>query len=231
MATNNAVNNSLSGQTGTGNFVGSTSPSLTSPIVTDAIYDTNGNKVLNFTPVANAVNYVDAQNSATTQAIGWRAAGSDSSIIWSLSGKGSGYVQIQGTKLGNNADVGFVGEEFSSVISSGSFVNFPTSSTAKDLTSISVTAGDYDVYGNILFLPTSGNLTAYQVWISTTSATAPDSSLLNGISGVSAAFLGGNAPYFRLNVTTATTVYISGLATFAAGSAHAQGGIFARRRR
>jgi hypothetical protein len=33
MATNNAVNNSLTGQTGTGSFVGSTSPSLTTPIL------------------------------------------------------------------------------------------------------------------------------------------------------------------------------------------------------
>lgn len=33
MATNNAVNNTLTSQTGTGNFVGSTSPTLTTPIL------------------------------------------------------------------------------------------------------------------------------------------------------------------------------------------------------
>ena len=33
MATNNAVNVGLSGSTGTGNFVGSTSPTLVSPVL------------------------------------------------------------------------------------------------------------------------------------------------------------------------------------------------------
>lgn len=53
MATNNAVNTSLSGQTGTGNFVGATSPTLITPVLGVATA-TTVNKVALTTPATGS---------------------------------------------------------------------------------------------------------------------------------------------------------------------------------
>ena len=47
MATNDSVNSSLSGTTGTGNFVGNTSPTIVTPKI-NSVLDTNGNTILVF---------------------------------------------------------------------------------------------------------------------------------------------------------------------------------------
>lgn len=66
MATNNAVNTSLSGQTGTGNFVGATTPTLVTPILGVATA-TSINKVA-FTAPATAATLALADGSSLTTA-------------------------------------------------------------------------------------------------------------------------------------------------------------------
>lgn len=231
MSTNNAVNNGLSGQTGTGNFVGSTAPSITNPTIVNEILDTNGNKLITLTPIANAVNYVDIQNSATTNAVGWGAKGSDSDIIWSLGGKGVGNVQIQGTRGANNADPTFVGEFFSSLILSASAISL-SSGTSANVTSITLSAGDYDVWGNVLVAGSAANLTAVTMWISSTSATLPDVSLVTQEFPANPAnVIGQPVPTLRFNSASNQTIFLSTRAVFGSGTATACGGIYARRRR
>lgn len=182
MATQNAVDTSLSGQTGTSSFVGSTSPTLITPIL---------------------------------------GAATATSITFSPTTGG-----IVGTTTNDNAGAGKVGELISSVIASGSPVSF-TSTVTKDLTSISLTAGDWDVSGNIYFSATT--VLAANVWISATSATLPDTSLRALVATTAgASALSVCAPYFRASLSGTTTIYISGDAT-STGTLTGVGGIYARR--
>jgi hypothetical protein len=151
--------------------------------------------------------------------------------LLTLNGKGTSGVGIQGTTAGGNATASYVGELISSVIPNSSAVN--TGSTARtNLTSISLTAGDWDVYGNVTFLSSNNTLTVGFCWISTTSATAPDYSLFSGVAGTTAivcTFIGATAPYFRASLSATTTIYLSGSANFNTGTCGMSGGIYARR--
>lgn len=93
MATNNAVNTSLSGQTGTGAFAGSTSPTITTPKIAQ-INDTNSNAILGLAPSGSAVNYCNISNAATSGSVQYGADGSDTNIPVLLKAKGTGQVII-----------------------------------------------------------------------------------------------------------------------------------------
>lgn len=134
---------------------------------------------------------------------------------------------IVGTTTNNNAAAGYVGEFVSSVVAFASSVSC-TNNTARDITSISLTSGDWDVQGNILFAM-SGDFTGAEGWSSSTSATLPDPSLYVQ------AFPGTNSqngitiPYKRYSLSGTTTVYLSCEVQFSTGTATACGGIYARR--
>jgi len=123
----------------------------------------------------------------------------------------------------SNAAAGSVGQVISSTISSGSAVSF-SNGIDKDVTSITLTAGDWDVFGNVTFISSGGTTLTY-AWCSLTSATRPDSSLYAEATGSSAMC----TPYLRVNVTVNTTVYLSGRATIGSGTCTGAGGIYARR--
>lgn len=139
---------------------------------------------------------------------------------------------IVGTQVADNAAAGFVGEVVSSVVAAASAVSL-TTATARNVTSISLTAGDWDVSGNVFVLGNTFNLSFAGCWASLTSATLPDASLYNvsnfSSSGTLFSSFGLNTPFLRVNVSTTTTVYLSVIGTFAAGTATACGGIYARR--
>lgn len=138
---------------------------------------------------------------------------------------------IIGTQTNDNAPAGSVGELISSVIASGSAVT-QTFNTAVNVTSITLTPGDWDVWGNVAF-PTIG--TAWQAiagWVSTTSATIPDNSLWAAI-GLSTGTFGASSgipvPQQRFSVNTNTTVYLSSFGNGSSGNGTVCGGIYARR--
>ena len=202
---------------------------LTNPQITGCILDSNGNEILCFTPVSSAVNYVNITDSATGNAPIIQAKGTDANIALTLKGSGTGGVMVQGVTNGGTAPVGFVGQFISSVVASGSAVSF-TSGTTKDLTSISLPAGDWDVWGNIGATSTMalGQMTA---WISSTSATVPDGSLVSSLNGCSVATnLAMAVPQLRFNVSTTTSVYISANIS-SSGTITGFGAIYARLRR
>lgn len=130
---------------------------------------------------------------------------------------------IQGVVDASNALAGSVGEVISSSIASGSATSL-TNNVAKNVTSISLTAGDWDVFGNVTFI-SSGGTAVTQAWTSLTSATAPDLSLRVEGAGTS----GLSTPYMRVNVNTTTTVYLSCAANITSGTCTACGNIYARR--
>lgn len=139
---------------------------------------------------------------------------------------------IIGTTTNDNAAAGSVGEFMSSVVPLGSAINL-LNNIAANVTSIVLTAGDWDVWGNVAVIGSGNNLAAANGWISLTSATLPDPSVDMGFSGA-AAFSAVNSPVpsFRFSVAINTTVYLSARAFFpVSGSATGCGGIYARRRR
>lgn len=141
---------------------------------------------------------------------------------------------LVGTTAADNAAAGNVGQFISSVIASGSAVSL-TNNTAANVTSISLTAGDWDVWGNVSFLPNGSSVTGSCFgWTNTTSATAPDLSLYASINdAASTSITAFSVPQLRYNVSTTTTVYLSVLCGFTGVGAAvtACGGIYARRRR
>lgn len=145
---------------------------------------------------------------------------------------------IIGTTTNDNAAAGSVGEFVTVTVVDGSAVSL-TNAVAGNITSISLSAGDWDVWGDVHF--TGNTITLVQDllgWISTTSATLPQAVLYNiviyGATGVavfatgSAAF---NTPQIRLSLATTTTVYLSAYADFTTSTCTAFGSICARRRR
>lgn len=137
---------------------------------------------------------------------------------------------IVGTATNNDAAAGYVGQFISSVIAAASAVSL-TNNIAANVTSISLTAGDWDVYGNVFFISSGSLITAALAWSSATSATIPDQSLYNAnYLGAGTAAQGVGIPYKRYSLSGTTTVYLTGLANFT-GTCTACGGIYARRAR
>lgn len=138
---------------------------------------------------------------------------------------------IVGTTTNDNAAAGKVGEEVESIVLAGSSISL-SNATAANVTTISLTAGDWDVFGNVT-VQFSLSSTAVIAWISTTSAVPPDQALRNQLvyTAASIAFVAAAVPSTRLSLSGTTTVYLSALANFSTGTGLAAGKIFARRAR
>lgn len=140
---------------------------------------------------------------------------------------------VLGTATNDNASTGYFGEFKSSVIPSASAVSL-TTATPANITSLSLTAGDWDMWGNVYFSGTSVTNPAYLCWISATSATTPNGSLVNQQSHIittTSINAGVETPFFRASLASTTTIYLSAEGVFSAGTTTACGGIFARRSR
>lgn len=136
---------------------------------------------------------------------------------------------ISGITNGSDAAAGDVGEFITSNVPNASSVNCVISGNAVDITSISLTAGDWDVWGNIQIQFSGNATTASLIWSSTMSAISPDASNYNAVTPDT--ICGGNVPSTRLNVTSTTPVYLTVQPYFSSGSAFCCGNISARRRR
>jgi hypothetical protein len=142
--------------------------------------------------------------------------------------------QVAGTATNDNASVGNIGEFISSIILSSSPVTL-TSNATVNVASISLTAGDWDVWGNVNFISAGVAPTQEAAWTSTTSATPPNqafynsnnSSLTTNISANS----GISAPYQRYSLSITTTVFLSAFLGNSSGNGSACGAIYARRAR
>ncbi len=139
---------------------------------------------------------------------------------------------IQGVIDGSNAVPGSVGEYISSIILSGSALPI-LSNTPINVTSISLTAGDWNLEGSVsISNDINDKFTDVGGWISLTSATLPNFALYNNISMAAGFYLaqaGLKVPSLRVNISSTTTVYLSAIARFIAGNAIVCGQIIARR--
>jgi hypothetical protein len=136
-----------------------------------------------------------------------------------------------GTTTNNNAASGSVGEIIQNIILSASPVSM-TNNVITDITSITLTAGDWDIFGNVTISGLGVTTPLYQSWSNTTSVTRPNSSLLSTVQTQTAATnftWGSSVPYLRLSLSGSTIVYLTAYAAFTAGTVTAGGGLYARR--
>lgn len=140
-------------------------------------------------------------------------------------------VSIHGTNTTDSASAGFVGEYISSLITVDT--NFPTSTQWGDLTSISLTAGDWDVTG-LVWAASGSGVTITSMGISSTSG--------NSTTGLSVGdtrtdFLPptatsnstGVCPAVRVSISGTTTYYLKYQSTYSVTAPVAHGRISARR--
>lgn len=143
---------------------------------------------------------------------------------------------IIGTTTNNNAAAGSVGEFIPGSKTFGTPVAL-TSDMPSDLVAITLTAGDYDVWGNVGFVGNSATLLQYgQGWSSQTSSTVPTLDFLSAVSyaipGV--AVFANSSPIFniqtqRISLSNTTNIYLSVQAGFTINTCSAFGNIRARR--
>jgi hypothetical protein len=139
---------------------------------------------------------------------------------------------IKGTTLADNAVAGAVGEVISSTVAA--IATGLTTATPLNVTSIALTAGDWDVYGSFVITgAATTSFTIAQSGMNITTATLPATNLLSFMAG--SAFVPGgtltadNVPTQRINVSVATTVYLVAQSTFTVSTAGAGGTLLARR--
>lgn len=242
------VNLGLGTPTGTGNVVRQTSPTLITPNIGvasatsitvpsgEGFVDAGNGALLVLVYPSNAVNAVVISSAITGSTPSMTALGSDANISLVIGGKGTGCVQISGTGTNDNAFNGFVGEDISSVVLEGAGVAL-TTNVIRDITSIALTAGDWDIYANFGVVGATGtSLTFLNGWIGTSSATAVNGTFSSTLFYSTANIIGVTpinmtVPFLRVSSAVPFTAYLSCVATFGVSTLTASGQIEARRRR
>lgn len=144
--------------------------------------------------------------------------------------------QLPGTATNNNATAGNIGEFVSSTVLQASAVSV-SSGTPVNITSISLTAGDWDVWISGYFVPAASTTVATLTSsVSQTANTANNAAPNFGAFSGNNVVIGGNlvgvnVNPVRLSLATTTTVYFVANAVFGTSTCTAFGGIYARRRR
>jgi len=136
--------------------------------------------------------------------------------------------QLLGVTNASNATAGYVGEYVESIILDAGPVSITTTA---NLTSISLTAGDWDVSGNVQVNFSATGIHLY-AWVSSTSNTLPNGAYYNGwyCTGTNNMALNGmQAPTRRFSLSSTTTIYVSASVSMVSGTANIIGGIYARR--
>lgn len=138
---------------------------------------------------------------------------------------------ILGTATNDSAAAGYIGEYISALVASGAAVAL-TNNTAANVSSLSLTAGDWDVEGSINFAGTTATVTGGSGGITTTTATVPtdgteafDGTVTTLLSDTSSIALARK----RFSLSATTTVYLVSKKSFSAGTVGAFGAITARR--
>lgn len=206
---------------------------LTAAKIITSLNDTNNNEWIKVVATGSAVNEVSIANQSIGNSPSVSASGDDANIALVMNGKGTSGARLQGISSGGDVATGYVGEYVSSQVLIGSAVALTTGANV-NITTISLSAGDWDVFGSIYTNPAAGTLTqSFNVAISIVSATLPTAPGNGGIStfgaSVSAAQPCSDNCATRINVGATTTVYLVMNATFSVSTMSAYGFIGARR--
>ena len=143
---------------------------------------------------------------------------------------------IVGTTTNNSANAGSVGEYVSSEVAGGAGSGL-TTATPANVTSISLTAGDWDVWGYAGFQPSdTTNIVSLLGGVSSTSATLGANFSVNQYGATGIAISGTQnisfcVPQQRFSLAATTTIYLVVNQVFSVSTMTRWGGIYARRRR
>lgn len=145
---------------------------------------------------------------------------------------------IVGTATNNNASAGYVGEIISATLFSGSKITLSTGAPS-NITSISLTAGDWDVSWQLLFeTEATTSYTVIRGGLNTASPTLGASAINQSqfTDQVPASVLGittliRNGATCRISLASTTTIYLNAQSTFTIANMFSYGWILARRAR
>ncbi len=148
--------------------------------------------------------------------------------------RATGAVVLQGTNTNDNAAAGVIGEVIAAIQPGVSV----SSAVVTNLTSITLTAGDWDVQGEMWFTTAAaGQLTGWHAAISPTSATIPAAVAMNESrmtlnlnAGAFGQVTAGTLAPCRVSIAAPAVYYLCTLPVFS-GTCTAAGKIWARRRR
>lgn len=190
--------------------------------------------------------FIHLNNSVSNWAFGMDNSDSDAYVIAASTTLGSSNklrigtastagVELLGTGTNDNATSGYVGEYVESVVSTPT--NMGTSATWTNMTSISLSAGDWDVVGNHYIFnngATTTGATTNLLAISVNSgATTTDHVIGSNVVGlfITSATSERSAviPHYRLSLSATTTVYLKSNFSYSAGTPQYQCRLSARR--
>lgn len=143
---------------------------------------------------------------------------------------------IKGTGTNNNATAGNIGEEVNATQST--YTNYTTTATYQNITSITLTAGDWDIsaFGSLSSNTATITTASNAIFVvSTTTASAAGATEGKTISYIPQAALLGTSiestsiPPYRVSISGSTTYYLNSQSTFTIGNPQFVGGIRARR--
>jgi len=158
----------------------------------------------------------------------------DSTLAGMVRWSGAAWVPAhsrKGTTTSDSAAAGDIGQSVSALVAAGSAAAL-TTNTGLNVTSISLTAGDWDVEGNVNLSAAAATITAMSAGITATSATVPadGSEIYNGQQTVTASMTTSlTMPRKRISIAATTTIYLVARSTFSAGAVSTFGSITARR--
>jgi hypothetical protein len=154
-----------------------------------------------------------------------------------LSNSWSVYQSLIGRADGSSAGAGIIGQGVRSVVNQGSSIAV-TTNVVHNITSITLTPGEYDISFGVNALQSSGGTlttTSVEMAISTVSATFPSTTLLGDAWFVTPTGPNANAnttltaPIYTVNITATTTYYLVFKGVFSGSTMHVNGKISARR--
>lgn len=141
----------------------------------------------------------------------------------------------KGTATNDSAAAGYIGEAIRSGVSSPSQVE-AVNNQFKDITTIDLTAGDWDVSGVVEFNLDAGSLSTNQMQAvisayanNTTTDHSNGSNLVYAVSSGGGVFYAAAIPPIRITIASPTTIHLKGLLAFSGGPPHLFGFINARR--
>lgn len=139
--------------------------------------------------------------------------------------------QLPATATNDNAAAGYVGEVITATVASASAASLTTAMTS-NVTSVSLTPGDWDCRGVVDYPLVSVTISLFQVGTSTSSAAvgAQDSFISLPLASVGlTSTMGIMVPVTRYSLASMTSVYLVANATFSLGTAKAYGTLICRR--
>jgi hypothetical protein len=147
----------------------------------------------------------------------------------------TGGIAIEGTNTNDSASSGYKGEYIEAVLTSGSAVSLVTT-VGKTITSISLTAGDWDVRAIAEFFAANTTvISQFAASVSTTDNTLDttpgrySSFFFNAVTSSGNFVLTKEVPCYRFSLSSTTTIYLVGQAQFTTSTCTGFGIISARR--